>query len=145
MNDKYIVYFISQTKKKMTAFIERQLSDSTLSNLIPTHGNVFTALYENDNKLTMKELARIIGKDKSTVTPLVNKLVKMGYVIKEKSTEDARVTYIMLSEKGLAAEPEYAKISAAVNITAYDGFTPEEKAELLRLLKKLSMNFSHKE
>ena len=69
----------------MVRFIEGQLGRSAINDLIPTHGNVLTALYESDNKLTMKEIARIIGKDKSTVTPLVNKLVQLGYINKEKS------------------------------------------------------------
>lgn len=122
-------------------FIERQLEGSAIDDLVPTHGNVLTALYENGNQLTMKDLARKIGKDKSTVTPLVNKLVKLGYILKEKSKDDARVTYIKLTEKGLTSRPAYEEVCSAVNSTAYDGFSDEEKAELLRLLKKLSMNF----
>ncbi|MGO0916466.1 winged helix-turn-helix transcriptional regulator, partial [Clostridioides difficile] len=39
-----------------------------LGELIPTHGNILTALYENNGILTMKEIAAKIGKDKSTVT-----------------------------------------------------------------------------
>lgn len=142
MNDKYIIHFISKTRKKMVRFIERQLEGSELSDLIPTHGNVLTALYESSGALTMKEIARIISKDKSTVTPLINKLEKLGYVAKKKSLDDARVTYIKLTPKGLAARVPYEKISAQVKATAYKGFSEEEKQDLLRLLKKLSTNFS---
>ena len=145
MNDKYIVYFISKTKKKMVKFIEKELAEKGLEGLIPSHGNVLTALYENDGMLTMKEIAKRIGKDKSTVTPLVEKLLKLGYVEKEKSQKDKRVTYIKLTEKGRRIESKYDQISSDVHETAYRNFSQEEKETFLRLLKKLNDNFTEPE
>lgn len=145
MNDKYIIYFISKTKKKMVKFIEKKLKEKGLEGLIPSHGNVLTALYQNDGMLTMKEIANRIGKDKSTVTPLVEKLLKLGYVEKEKSQKDKRVTYIRLTEKGMQIESKYNEISRDVRDTAYRNFSDEEKETFLRLLKRLNDNFTETE
>jgi len=142
MKDKYIVYFISRTKKKMIKFIERKLFENSLDDLIPSHGNILTALYDNDGVLTMKAVADLIGKDKSTVTPLVNKLLKLGYIKKEKCKEDKRVTFIKLTDKGKGIESKFKAISNEVVTTAYKGFSQEEKEIFLRLLKKLSNNFN---
>lgn len=141
MNDKYIVYFVSRAKANMIKFIENRLKSNNLNDLIPTHGNILTALYESDKKLTMKEIAKKIGKDKSTVTSLVNKLINLGYLTKEQSTLDRRVTYISLTQKSRAIEDKFNFISSQVKETAYKDFTHEEKEEFLRLLKKLSSNF----
>lgn len=141
MNDKYIVYFISRTKANMIKFIENKLKENNLNDLIPTHGNILTALYESNKKLTMKEIAKKIGKDKSTVTSLVNKLINLGYLKKEQSTVDRRVTYISLTEKARDIEGKFNFISSQVKETAYKDFTDEEKKEFLRLLRKLSSNF----
>jgi len=141
MNDKYIVYFISKTKKKMTEFIERQLKEKQLDDLVPSYGNILTVLYDNGGKLSMKEIGKLIGKDKSTITALVNKLMKLGYVEKEKCKEDKRVTYIILTEKAEAIEGKFNEISESVNSTAYKNFSNEEKETLLKLLKKLNNNF----
>lgn len=141
MNDKYIVYFISRTKSNMIKFIENNLKENNLNDLIPTHGNILTALYESNKKLTMKEIAKKIGKDKSTVTSLVNKLINLGYLKKEQSTVDRRVTYISLTEKARDIEGKFNFISSQVKETAYKDFTDEEKEEFLRLLRKLSSNF----
>ena len=141
MNDKYIVYFISKTKKKMTGFIERELKEKELDDLVPSYGNILTALYDNEGKLSMKEIGQLIGKDKSTITALVNKLSELGYVKKEKCKEDKRVTYIMLTEKGKSIEDKFNDISKKVNLTAYKNFSKEEKALLLKLLKKMNKNF----
>lgn len=141
MKDKYIVYFISKTRKKMIKFIEKQLQEKELEGLIPSHGNILTALYENGGKLTMKEIAKIIGKDKSTVTPLVNKLLELGYIRKEKCEKDRRITFIGLTSKGREIELKFKSISNEVLKTAYRGFTVEEKEIFLRLLKRLYNNF----
>lgn len=141
MKDKYIIYFISRTKANMIKFIENKLKENDLTDLIPTHGNILTALYESDKKLTMKEISKKIGKDKSTVTSLVNKLIDLGYVKKEKCTKDKRVTYISLTQKARNIEDKFNFISSQVKETAYKNFTKEEKEEFLRLLRKLSSNF----
>ena len=141
MKDKYIIYFISRTKANMIKFIENKLKENDLTDLIPTHGNILTALYESDKKLTMKEISKKIGKDKSTVTSLVNKLIDLGYVKKEKCTKDKRVTYISLTQKAKNIEDKFNFISSQIKETAYKDFTKEEKEEFLRLLRKLSSNF----
>ena len=141
MNDKYIVYFISKTKKKMINFIEKKLKEKGLNDLVPSYGNILTVLYDNDGKLTMKEIGELIGKDKSTVTVLVNKLSKLGYVKKEKCKEDRRVTYVKTTEKSEEIEDKFNDISKEVYLTAYKDFSVEEKEVLLKLLKKLNNNF----
>lgn len=142
MNDKYIVYFISRTRKKMISFIEKQLIENGLDGLIPSHGNILTALYENNGKLTMKRIAEITGKDKSTITPLVNKLLELGYITKIKDETDKRVTYIILTSEGNRIKDKYKAISNEVYATAYKDFSQEEKEIFLRLLKKLNNNFN---
>ena len=142
MKDKYIVYFMSKIKYKMLHFIEMKLKENNLEDLIPSHGNILTALYENDEKLTMKQIAEIIGKDKSTITPLVNKLVDLGYIKKEKKELDKRVTYIILTERGKEIETKFNAISKEVSMTAYKGFSAEEKEIFLDLLKRLNKNFN---
>lgn len=142
MKDKYIVYFMSKIKYKMLHFIEMKLKENNLEDLIPSHGNILTALYENDEKLTMKQIAEMIGKDKSTITPLVNKLVDLGYIKKEKKELDKRVTYIILTERGKEIETKFNAISKEVSMTAYKGFSAEEKEIFLDLLKRLNKNFN---
>ncbi|MBW9153032.1 MarR family winged helix-turn-helix transcriptional regulator [Clostridium estertheticum] len=142
MNDKYIIHFISRTRKKMISFIEKKLLENGLNGLIPSHGNILTALYENNGKLTMKKIAEITRKDKSTITPLINKLLEHGYITKEKDETDKRVTYIIITSRGNQIKDKYNAISNEVNITAYKDFSQEEKEIFLKLLKKMNNNFN---
>ncbi|MCK8058496.1 MULTISPECIES: MarR family winged helix-turn-helix transcriptional regulator [unclassified Fusibacter] len=141
MNDKYIVYFVSKIKKKMTSFIEKKLEENAIYDLVPSYGNILTVLYDHDGKLSMKEIGELLGKEKSTITTLVSKLENQGYVRKVKSDTDKRVTFVELTEKSHQIESKFNQISTEVQDTAYKNFTHEEKSELLRLLKKLNCNF----
>ena len=141
MNDKYIVYFISKTKKKMVKFIERKLYEKELYNLVPSYGNILTVLYDHKGTLSMKEIGTLLGKEKSTITAVVDKLEKLGYVSKIKSEKDRRTTYVCLTEMGKDIEKKFEDISFDVQSTAYNNFTQEEKREFLRLLKKMNQNF----
>lgn len=141
MNDKYIVHFISKTKKKMINFIEIKLKEKGLNDLVPSYGNILTVLYDNGGVLSMKEIGILIGKDKSTVTVLCNKLINLGYIEKEKSKKDKRVTYIKLTQKAKNIESKFNNISDEVYSRAYSNFSLEEKKVFLRLLKKLNNNF----
>ena len=49
--------------------------------------------------LSMKEITEKISKDKSTVTILVNKLEKKGYVRKRVCSKDRRVMHLELGER----------------------------------------------
>ncbi len=142
MNDKYIIYFISRTRKKMLKFLEHKLAEHDMNDIITSHGNILTALYNNDGRLAMNKIARLIGKDKSTVTPLINKLLQLGYIEKIQDETDKRITYIVLSEQGRQLKPKFDAISSQIYETAYKGFTEDEKETFLRLLKKLNMNFT---
>jgi DNA-binding MarR family transcriptional regulator len=141
MNDKYIIYFISKTKKKMTRFIEKALKEEGLDDLGPSYGNILTVLYNNNGKLSMNQIGQLIGKDKSTITALVNKLSNLGYVKKEKCIEDRRVTYIILTERGKSIEGKVNNISEKVNLIAYRNFSKKEKDIFLELFKKMNNNF----
>lgn len=141
MNDKYIVYFISKTKKKMVKFIEKKLNEKELYNLVPSYGNILTVLYDHNGTLSMKEIGKLLGKEKSTITAIVDKLEKLGYVDKIKSEKDRRTTFVCLTEMGKNIEKKFEEISCDVHSTAYKNFTKEEKNEFLRLLKKMNQNF----
>ncbi len=89
----------------------------------------------------MKEIARLIRRDKSTVTSLCNKLVCFGYIKKEKCDQDRRITYITLTQKGIDIKPKFEEISKKLIDTAYKGFTKEEEELFFYLLNKLNKNF----
>ena len=85
--------------------------------------------------------AKKIHRDKSTVTTLVGKLAASGYVKRVKNLKDRRITYIYLSEKGKALQPDFYEISQKFIEQIYKGFSELEQEMVVRLLERMLENW----
>ena len=139
MKKKDIISLISKIREKVNKFIISEMSKHGIEGIATSHGDIIYSLY-NNSKLTMAEIAEKIGKDKSTVTALVDKLVKLGYVTKERDTEDTRVIFVTLTKKGYELKPIFDAISREVMELFYEDILESEKEELTRILLKIYNN-----
>ena len=96
------------------------------------------ALWEKDH-ITVKELGEKLYLDSGTLTPLLNKLEKKGYIIKNKSDKDGRELVVIVTDEGLKLKqkaldipPEIAK---CVNLKK------EEAIVFYQLLRKVLNGF----
>lgn len=119
------VALISQIREKANRFIVRELEARGIHGIVPSHGDIFSVLFRT-KRSTMTELAIAIHRTKPTVTVLVEKLVDLGYLLKEKSDTDNRVTYIRLTQAGEELKPHFKEISAVLNGMVYRGLSKEE-------------------
>ena len=143
MMNKYLaISKISKIRKEVSDYIEFELRNRGIESLVVSHGNILDILYENNGKLTMKEISEGIDRSKSTVTQLVDRLLKAGYVTKESDLEDKRYSYIVLTEKGLSIKKDFKEISSNVIKEFYKDFTEDEIEILLSLLDRVIHNFT---
>lgn len=140
MNTRDAISLISKIREKSNKLIETEMSQNGIEGIVTSHGDIIYALFKN-KRMTMAEIANKIGRDKSTVTALIDKLVKLGYVIKERDTEDTRVVYVTLTQKGYELEPIFEAVSAKLLEVFYLGISEEEKEELTKILNKIYSNF----
>ena len=133
---KQTLSLISKIHEKGNKFILQELNSNGITDLAPRHGDILAMLYQH-KKLTMKEIAEKIHRTKPTVTILVNKLEKLGFVKREKSNEDSRITYIMLTQKSEDFKPIFEKISKDLNKMLFKNLTNKEVQLLDVLLKKM--------
>lgn len=98
---------------------------------------VFMVLWEHES-ISVGELSKKLYLDSGTLTPLLKKLEKEGYVERRRSEQDERMVIVSITEKGRLLEEKAAdipkKIGACVNLT------PEEAKLLYRILYKLLDN-----
>ena len=83
----------------------------------------------------LKELAKALIIDPSTLTPLLKKLEKKGYIKRVRSKEDERNLVISLTEKGEALKDE--ALSVPENVKKCVNLSEEESIELYTLLRKM--------
>lgn len=137
----YTIHFISKIRRRAGNYIEEELENHGIDDLIFSHGSILSVLYQHD-RLMLSKIAELVGKDKSTITQHANRLEELNYIKKEKSEEDKRVTCVTLTKKGEAMREDFKDISEKLISKAYDGFSEEEQMIFLMLLKKLYSNFS---
>ncbi|MBP3450932.1 MAG: MarR family transcriptional regulator [Spirochaetaceae bacterium] len=140
---------IAQIQNDANNYLDSQLKKIGLSEITTSHGFILFVLSQNKNTetqklepMTMKEISKRIDKNKSTMTVLIDKLLKYGYIIREKNNSDTRYSYISLSEKGKSFIPEMERISKELSEKFYNGFSEDEKKTVFYLLDKILSNFN---
>ncbi len=131
-----ILSLISKIHEKGNRFIIEALKNNGIDGLVPSHGDILVCLHKN-RKMTMKDIADSIHRTKPTVTVLVDKLEKLGYLKREASKEDSRSTYIVLTQKGEDFKLIFEKISKDLDEMLYKNLSENEIGILEGLLRKI--------
>lgn len=129
----------SRIREAGNTFLIKKLKEQGFESLAPSHGDILYVLYKYQ-KLTMKDIADKIHRTKATVTVLVDKLEKENFVRREKSSEDSRIIYIVLTKNGIDSKPIFEEIAEELNTMLYKNFTSDEAKQLDLLLKKMLEN-----
>ena len=133
---KEMLSLVSKIHEKGNRFIIEELKNNGAEGLVPSHGDILVCLYKN-NKMTMTNIANCIHRTKPTVTVLVDKLEKLGYLKRETSDEDSRSTNIVLTQKGEDFKLIFEKISEELNKMLYKNLSSEESELIEYLFKKI--------
>lgn len=131
---------ISRIREKGNNLIVNELEKKGIKGIAPSHGDILVALYKKKT-LSMNKIAANIKRTNATVTVLIDKLIKKGYIEKKKSNNDKRVTNVILTKKGESFKPIFIEISEKLNNRIYGSLTKGEKILLEELLEKVNGNF----
>lgn len=123
------------------ARIEALLAQHGITDIEPCHGDIFTVLFA-EKSLPLTELAEKTHRCKSTVSVMVGRLVKAGWLQKTADPEDARRITVALTEKGRKIEGIFEAVSEALIKDLSAGFTEEELRVFEGLMDRMSGNFS---
>lgn len=140
MENYEIVYLSSLLNEKAGDFIQEELKKYGCAELKMAHGDIFHTLFEA-GELSAKEIAERTRRSKSTVSELVDRLVKLGYVCKKPDPADARGVKISLTEKGIAFETVFRKISEDLSKKILSAVGREELKTAEKIMRKLTSNF----
>lgn len=132
---KYIDTLSGSMRQSMRKYKE-EADSGELFNLTITQLHYLHAINEMDGP-TFSQLVEKFNVQKSTVTDIVNRLIKRNMVYKKQSEEDLRAFHLYLSEKG--------KELLAIENRGYHHFAQkmtmcldkEEKTQFTELLQKI--------
>lgn len=79
---------------------------------------------------------------KSTLTSMLDRLEKAGYVVRVPSKEDRRTVLIKRTEKDKSLENKYIQVSNEMTNLFYYGFTQKEIDDFENYLKRILDNLT---
>ena len=99
---------------------------------------VLMVLWEKES-VTVGQLGETLCLDAGTLTPLLKRLEKAGYVTRQRSKEDERITNIAITAEGNKLKKKCKDIPAKM-ASAGTGLTEKEAQQLYKLLYKFMGN-----
>jgi DNA-binding MarR family transcriptional regulator len=88
-------------------------------------GRIMFALWQKDN-ISINELANKTQLKKSTLTSMLDRLEKMGYIRRHRSKTDRRKILIKRTKKDLTMEKKYVEVSEEMTKLFYKGFSANQ-------------------
>ena len=105
----------------------------------PAQGRIMFVLWQEDG-LPISELARRTSLEKSTLTAMLDRLERMGYLRRVHSAEDRRQVLVERTEQDKSWQDIYVKVSQEMSALFYMGFSEGEIDELDGYLRRLLAN-----
>lgn len=130
---------ISQIRQLTQDYLKNELECAGLTGLVSSHGHILGCLYARDH-LPMRSIADMIGRRKSTLTVLADKLEQEGYIQREVSPDDNRVRQISLTPKGHGTRSIFLEINDRLQRQIWQGFSPDEKLQAMNFLLRMEAN-----
>jgi DNA-binding MarR family transcriptional regulator len=101
--------------------------------------HVLRALWEHEG-LTHTDLAQRMQITPATITRMLQRMEKTGFILRKPDAEDQRVSRVYLTEAGRAIQTEVEAVWQAMEQETFDGFTREEGVLLRRFLRQIRDN-----
>jgi DNA-binding MarR family transcriptional regulator len=136
----HILFLVSRLQERAYRFIARELQKRGINGIEPSHGAILRQL-STYGPLSMSRLAELIDRTKPTVTVLVRKLVKHGYVERMEDPTDSRVTLVRLTDKAKALADDFQDVSRLMRERIYKGFSKKDRQSLVDQLERAIRNF----
>lgn len=135
-----------------TRIIGRLLREAGIMEISPEQARILNILWRVDVSgsppISIGILARETQLSKSTLTIMLNRLEKNGYITRVPSETDRRVVFIKRTGKDEHLEEVYTNIADMMSEIFYKGFTPKEVEQfencLERILNSLIENYHKK-
>jgi DNA-binding MarR family transcriptional regulator len=130
-----IYQMVQITKKYLSAF-------ASLAKDIPLERYHYALLLidEHQEKLTQKELAKLLQVDKSFIVSMIDYLASNELVCRETNCDDRRQHFLILTEKATKIIPMINQVYKSLNKQAFAGIEKDKINQFFEVIKDLQNN-----
>ncbi len=136
--DQSTYYLIIRTSMHLKTALYRVLHTSRLD-ITPEQWSVLCCLWEEDG-LNHAEIARRTGRDKFTITRIINLLEKKELVRREPDSRDKRRSNIHLAQRGRELKEPLTETVDEFSEKAFEGLSLEDVEHLRRIQNTILNN-----
>ena len=133
--DESLGFIINRTNQKLSNYLTQKFKPYDIT---PEQG-VLNRLWEKDG-ISQKEISEITIKDQTTLTRILDKLERKGFVKRQTTPIDRRVFLIFLTDSGRSLENILVPIAYEALEEALQGLSKEEIKQLKVLLNRIYLN-----
>lgn len=134
-------FLISKVKQIQGRVFEKLLSEYGIEEFNGAQGRILFVLWENDN-IPIRRLSEETGLAKTTLTSMLDRLERSGYIVRSFDKSDRRTVKILLTEKARAMKSRYDLVSEKMSDIFYEGFSDEEILAFEEALGKILENLT---
>jgi DNA-binding MarR family transcriptional regulator len=99
--------------------------------------SLLSVLANSPDGMKMTDLGKVLMVTKANMTGMIDRLERDGYVKRIPDSQDRRVTYVVLLEKGRAFLADIRKPKEEFMNEVFSTFTPEEKLQFHQMLERM--------
>lgn len=131
--ENYICFKLNKVRRKIHRYYESKLATF---NITPVQFYVLSALWDND-EIKFKDLALRLEMDGATLTGILDRMEKRGFIQRKADPNDRRSVLIRLTDKSKELRPQMIEIAQNLDKEFRDKVSNEEFNQLLKILDRL--------
>ena len=132
-------FLISKIKQISGRIFDKKLKRYGIGDLNTAQGRIIFSLWQHDN-MPITELARQTALGKTTLTSMLDRLERSGYIVRKVDAKDKRKTLVALTEKSKSLEVRHEAVSKEMTSLFYDGLSEKQIDEFENMLKHILSN-----
>jgi MarR family transcriptional regulator, organic hydroperoxide resistance regulator len=136
----HICFNLGRVMRRVYEHYESRLSPY---NLTAPQYMVFMALWI-ENGITIGELGQRVALDGSTVTGILDRMEKNGYVERRPNAEDRRSALVFLTEKAQKVGPQILKFADELDSSIREGHSAKDMVVFEHVLRELAESYQQK-
>jgi DNA-binding MarR family transcriptional regulator len=140
--DDRLMYILSLAQQKLWTYLKAALRAEGVR-ITPAQAGILFLLKKKDGQ-SMTEISKMLSMDNSTITGLVDRLEKAGFVRRDDSPSDRRMFLIYITPQGVEESNRARTIIRKVNEEIKSGFSEKEIQTFKKILHSFSEKFSNK-
>ena len=132
-------FLISMIKQISGRIFDKKLKKYGIGDLNTAQGRIIFSLWQHDD-MPITELARQTALGKTSLTSMLDRLERSGYIVRKVDGKDKRKTLVALSEKSKSLEKRYSVVSREMTSLFYEGLSAKQIDEFENMLRHILSN-----